>query len=356
MATFNEFTLAKDKQNVSVTGKIGLKDNMDLHVKAVAVELANFNDLTMPIFRFDGKADAQISAQGPLGSPFLSGNITLLKSDVYIPSSGNTQSHEIEVIEKGAKTKISPVKVKHAPGIIDSLGMNIDLSIPGNSWVHWDEGGLNTEIKGDLNFKKTSHDPLIFSGEIDTVRGSFKYLGKTISIDEGSLIFSGGKPGDAQLNVKSSKQFPNIIITISVSGTLNSPILNLSSIPDADQADIISYLMFGKPSNKLNEAEEGSLANLPLNVLGNIASQGLRNILGNQLAPEVIEINPVAGGTIGVGKYITNKLFIKYEWTLNYDETYQSIIDYQLSQHFTLHSQTGNNKTSGLDLFWNYSY
>ncbi|OGS21755.1 MAG: hypothetical protein A2252_00170 [Elusimicrobia bacterium RIFOXYA2_FULL_39_19] len=356
LITFDKFLLIKDKQKLWIKGSVGFKDNMKIIVKAKDLELADLSEFTLPSIRLEGKIDAEISAQGSLAKPFMTGNITILKSNFYFPSSVKSQTHTIEVIEKNVKQKKKSTVLKPKPGIIDSLGMSVAVNIPGNSWVHWDEGALNTEVKGAINIKKNRNAPFGFTGEINTIRGAFKYLGKTLQIDEGNLVFTGGSLGDAQLDVKSSKQFPDIIVSISVSGALKSPRLIFSSIPEADQGDIISYLMFGKPSNKLNETEENSLSSIPLNVLGSMASEGLRDMLGNQLAPEVIEINPVSGGTIGVGKYITNKLFIKYEWKPNYEDSSQAIIDYQLSPSFSLQSQSGNSKTSGMDIFWNYSY
>ncbi|OGS28197.1 MAG: hypothetical protein A2297_05345 [Elusimicrobia bacterium RIFOXYB2_FULL_48_7] len=351
--TIDYFDCKNGDEYLDLTGNITAEN---LKIRNIGLNLACRNFPFASAGFFSARADCQLKLKGSAGDSLLTGNITILKSDIYLSSSRNNQLNEIEVVEKGAKSKTPAPEVKHEPGIISNMSMDIDAAIPGNSWFHWDEAGLDTEIKGNINVKKTWNNPFVISGEIDTSHGSFKYLGKSFTIDEGSLIFTGGNPGDAQLNVKSSKQYPGILVTIAVTGKLSSPQLTLTSIPDTDQADIISYLMFGKPSSKLSQAEEGSLASVPLNVLGTIASQSLKDALGSQLAPEVIEINPVSGGTIGVGKYITNKMFVKQEWAFSSEETYQTIIDYQLDNNFNLHSQSGNSRTAGVDIFWNYSY
>lgn len=454
--TFDKFLLTSGEQKISMAGEIGLKDKMDIVVKAESVELAGFNELTLPEVKLEGRLNAGIKMGGAPDNPsingsmdisgggvslpqigieyrnircgllfrdkeitvsyfdcrsgndslnlsgeiitedlglqsadlsldcsnfpfaypdifsaradcllklkgsgnnnLLTGDIAILKSDINIPSSVKTGPREIEIVENGATRKISGIEIKQKAGVVNSLGMDVNVSIPGNSWVRWNEVGLDADVKGALNVKKNRGKPFAISGEIYTTRGSFKYLGQNLTIDEGSLIFTGGKLDESQLDIRSSKHYADFIVNISVSGTLNSPRINLSSDPEADRSDIISYLMFGKAPDKLNDTEASKVSKISLNVLGTIASRGIRNILGNQLAPEIIEIQPVSGGTIGVGKYITNKLFVKYEWTLNYEENYQTIIDYQLNRYFNLHSQTGNTRTSGIDIFWNYSY
>jgi len=49
-------------------------------------------------------------------------------------------------------------------------------------------------------------------------------------------------------------------------------------------------------------------------------------------------------------------LTAKYEWRSGLDESPQTILDYRLDKHYSLNSQLGDPKTSGIDLFWKVGY
>jgi translocation and assembly module TamB len=176
-----------------------------------------------------------------------------------------------------------------------------------------------------------------------------------LTIEEGSVVFTGASRIDPLLNVKATTRIERVVITVTVGGTLSRPEINLASLPVMDESDIIAYLLFGRPSARLSESEGSVLETTTVNVLGDIAAKGLKSVIGRELSPDIINVG-AGGQEVGVGKYINSRLFVQYEWRLGTQDISETFIDYQLSDRFTLHSQVGYEPTEGVDLLWRINY
>ena len=189
---------------------------------------------------------------------------------------------------------------------------------------------------------------------VEAVRGVIRIGERRLSIVEGSALFTGGAAQDAQINIIAESRISDALITLRLAGTIREPDIILSSDPPMDESDILSYIVFGKRLDRLAVTQEQSLHGTALDILGNIGAKGIERLVGKDIAPEEISVSP-STGAIGIGKYVTDRLYVTYEWNAT-DEQPRAMFDYRVNEYFSLRSQAGNPRDSGIDLLWKFSY
>ena len=135
----------------------------------------------------------------------------------------------------------------------DNLRVDIDLSVPRNSWLRSIDSDI--EMSGDLlvRYDRRAGD-FVLIGELEAVRGSHRVLGRTFELDGGSVLFL-GRPGlNPDLNIEASSRIrrqnePPLNVSALVEGTLVQPAVTLSTgEAGIAEEDLVSYLVFGQPS------------------------------------------------------------------------------------------------------------
>ncbi|KAB2832548.1 MAG: hypothetical protein F9K51_04930, partial [Candidatus Dadabacteria bacterium] len=213
----------------------------------------------------------------------------------------------------------------------------------------------------DIN-KKYGKDVRI-AGTITTVRGTYETLGKLFRIEEGTVNFTGSEKINPLLDITALYRVSGVMIYVNISGTAEKPVLKLTSNPDMTETDIISYIVFGAPSDQIGSGDRASIQGVASGVAGGIAAAQLEKLLGSKLSLDVVS---VGGGTSGpqveVGKYLTQNLYIAYE-----RETTESLInsttitenkvllEYTIFKNVTINGDVGG-ENPGVDVFYNFNY
>ena len=176
---------------------------------------------------------------------------------------------------------------------LDSLRVDIDLSVPRNTWIR--SGDMDVEMGGELivAYDRSVGD-LVLIGELEALRGSYVVLGRTFEVSGGTVSFI-GTPGvnptldiSAASRVRRQNDTPLSVIA-TVQGTLIQPVVTLSSEePGLAQADLVSYLVFGMPSGQLMATGQTSGAVGTARALGQtVLTDMLANQFGTALAQEL---------------------------------------------------------------------
>jgi hypothetical protein len=174
----------------------------------------------------------------------------------------------------------------------DNLRVDVDLAVPRGSWLRSIE--TNAELSGDLlvRYDRFAGD-FVLIGELQAVRGSHLVLGRSFQLVGGTVSFI-GRPGlNPDLDIQASTRIrspdnPPIDVNAQVGGTLVRPVVTLTSDQvGLAEEDLISYMLFGRPSGQLAQgAGQQSLIRSTL-------YQGLSaaaNQLGTALAQEIPEL------------------------------------------------------------------
>lgn len=346
-AVLNQFALKSGNGSAELTGKIMLNGFVprDCELELIC---RGFNIMNTELFT--GNINSDIKIQGL----YAAGEITVTQGAVNIPSRSKIEISEIEYVKSapGGGTVTVPSAAEDST-FYKNLMLDLRLLVPGKTWIYGQ--GITAEINGDLNITKKRGGPASYSGEIDVTRGSYKIKERTLTIDEGKLVPRGADIMTSFISAKASCRIGDADIDVILGGTLDNPVITFQSNPPMERSDILGYLAFGAPSNKLSQSQSVGLRGTSFDALAGLAENDIKGVVGKVVPIDELTLKP-SDGSWGVGKHITDKLFAKYEWRSGQDESPQTVLDYMLDRHFSLNSQLGNQKTAGVDLFWKYGY
>ena len=146
--------------------------------------------------------------------------------------------------------------VRRRNPFLQNLRVLVDLHVGPGNWLRSRE--MNVETSGDLlvTFNRQGNE-LVLQGGIDVVRGTYSVGPRTLRMTEGSFRFVGTPGFNPGISVTAENRMHTregepMVITADLSGTLLSPRLSLSSDAEAiSEADLLSYILFGRPASAL---------------------------------------------------------------------------------------------------------
>ena len=177
--------------------------------------------------------------------------------------------------EEGARS------VRARSPFLQNLRVLVDMQVGRGNWLRSRE--MNVETSGDLSLTfDRQGNQLILQGEIEVVRGTYILGPRTLRMTEGVFQFAGTPGFNPGLSVTAENRLRTrdgepLVITADISGTLLSAQPSLSSDAESaiSQADLVSYLLVGRPNSAL--VGEGGAASVGAG----------RNLLLSQVANEI---------------------------------------------------------------------
>jgi len=146
---------------------------------------------------------------------------------------------------------------------LDSLRLDVALDVPRETWLR--SSDMNVEIGGSLEmvYDRPRRD-FVLIGELLARRGQYNVYGRTFEVQGGSVEFIGIPGINPLLDIQASSQVrrrtgETLQIDATVSGTLEDPSVDLSTEEQGvAPSDLVSYLIFGRPSTELTLTGAGS--------------------------------------------------------------------------------------------------
>ena len=170
------------------------------------------------------------------------------------------------------------------------------------------------------------------------------------------MEFQGLEEPDPELDIRAETKIRDVTIIVRITGSARMIELSLESEPMMDQADIISYLVFGRPTNELRSEQATDAQAAALNFAGRAAARELTSILGDTLAVDESRIDPGEedwrSGSLTLGKYVTRNIFMTYRMGFSTSSFGSVGIEYELNRNFSIEAEIGDEQTSGVDLIW----
>jgi translocation and assembly module TamB len=177
-------------------------------------------------------------------------------------------------------------------------------------------------------------------------------------VQGGWVDFGGRQVPDPQLYGTATLQMGPNLVTVTVTGTASHPRLSLSSEPPMSQADILSTIIFGRPAAALNRKQSNRLSAQALALLGQEGARQIATVLSPALAPDVVTVHDELGGgaSLEAGKYLSPNLYLRYRHGLEQDSGQSVGLEYRFSDHFSLESQYGSTRDSGVDFLFSLDF
>ena len=274
----------------------------------------------------------------------------------------------------GSATSFTP-----SSGEQDLWDWNLEVSTVSNCWVINDD--VNLEFKGDVLVLRENGELRIL-GTLETIRGKYFLYGTKFKIDKGNFVFdniekidpkidflvstnlgggtSTSSEGLSLLSTGSSNQ-----IELAIKGTISAPEVEPASGSSYSKEDLIELLAFQQSFGSVDTQGVGSLFQQRVikSLGGAYSSRFLENIAGRSLGVETFEIVPawsdkfrLLDAEITVGKYISDKIYLRYTRRLSQSSGQETGVEYRLNKNLLLEGRKDKSGLFhlGLNLNWEY--
>jgi translocation and assembly module TamB len=191
--------------------------------------------------------------------------------------------------------------------------------------------------------------PTRATGELKVEEGVYRAYGKDLTIERGRLIFGGGSISNPGLDLRAScTASDNTIAGVQITGTAESPELDLFSTPAMSQSDVLSYIMFGKPMNETGgKSGAAAMAGGQLSVQGtDVLARGVAGKFGIQDASVESKEGSLQNASLFIGTYLSPKLYMSYGIGL-FESSTTIRMRYKMSAHWSVQTESGS-QHSGL--------
>lgn len=276
---------------------VGAESLLDMEITGERVLLANTDEL-----RLVASPRLQLSQRGDL---------TRVRGEVRVPEAlirldrieGTAQpSRDVVVLD--------PVDPRAEAAVAQRVDADVRLALGED--VRLEGFGLDGRIAGELRVRDRPGRATTGSGSLN-VTGRYKAYGQDLDITRGRLAFAESPLENPNLDISAERRFDRVTAGIRVTGSALDPQLGLWSDPLLDQADILSYLVLGRPLRAARGDEGGQLnaAAAALGAGGNFVAERLGARLGFDTAG-IEESTALGGAALTVGKFLSPRLYVSY--------------------------------------------
>jgi translocation and assembly module TamB len=327
--------------DLSVSGRL---ENMmlpsrsvNMRVRGSSAELINWPEYHVwasPDFIVVGTREGWVFS-GSLDVPKAEISVSELSADAVSPSP------DIVVVGREETESAAPTRIDGVARL--TLG----------DGVHVTAFGLDTKLRGNLQVRMFKDRPATAEGRVSLVEGTFSAYGQTLSIEEGTLTFTG--PLDNPIvDVRAVRTIESLEGAIKAGLHLQGRAQNISSTvysdPVMSEADALSYVVVGRPLSQATESEGSELSSAAL-ALGVRQAGRITDQIGQSLGLDQLTVAGNGGDTTALvaGKQLNSRLHARYAYGV-FSRLGTLLIRYRLSQRLTL--EAGAGEAQSIDLLY----
>jgi len=332
--------MTSSKGTISGQGRVDLlgwsPDNYHFSVVGEGFQLVNLSEVAIqvsPDLVIDGNLDT-VRVRGRVNFPQV-----MIKDQTSSQAVQN--SPDLVIVDRQTSIQ-STSSIRH----------DIDVNLILGDQVLLDIAGLQARVAGSLRLYSDAQQDVAAQGRLFVERGRFSSYGVSLDIERGDLYFAGVPLRYPTLDILAIRRAGQVRAGVRVTGTPQEPVVSLYSEPTMPDADILSYVVLGRPLDS-----SGGDTDLLMLATGALLSQGesiiLQERLKGRLGLDVLEFSAGDGDSsdavITTGKYITPDLYVILGYSL-FNNSNEIRIRYRLSSRLELESSLG--QESGVDLFY----
>jgi len=238
--------------------------------------------------------------------------------------------------------------------------VDMNLDVPSGFWILGKDLGI--ELSGDLDVGVRQRQ-LIVNGTLEAQQGWLTLMGRNFDLKQGRAEFDGINTLNPKLQIEMRTRIKSTEITVSITGDVEEPDLQLTSVPEMSEGNILSMLVFGVPADDLGTGETDFLAAQAVALAQTYSGEALTQVLGDQLGVDMVrfkstgdEGDQTSTTALEIGKYVTPNILVQYEIDLQTGRGRDVTMQYRINQRLTLDSIVSRAARSGLRLTWGEDY
>lgn len=203
----------------------------------------------------------RLALTGRLPNPMLSGRLDVPRGTIAIPElqeQSPLELADLDVGQIGADTTLQ-AETGFGPALLQGLRVQaLQVVIGDDVWL--ESPDARVQIDGDVVVNRAGDDLRLF-GELRAVRGTYRLrlagaIVREFDVVSGRVQFFGEPQPNPELNIIAAHEVrggagdETVRILVHITGTLQYPRLELTSDtrPPLPESELLSYLMFGRPS------------------------------------------------------------------------------------------------------------
>lgn len=232
-----------------------------------------------------------------------------LEGSVQVPEA----SIDLERLDRGTSTSedvvvLDPVDPEAGP----SSPLDMNLAITLGDQVRMSGFGLKGTLAGELRVVARPGREMTANGQLE-VGGRYKAYGQDLTITDGRLLWNHGVVSDPRISIRARREIGDVTAGIFVTGRAMQPKVEVWSEPSMSQSEALSYLVLGRSLSMASsdQMDQVSAASAALSAGSGLLASQIGARLGFDDAG-VSQSRALGGAVLGVGKYITPKLYVGY--------------------------------------------
>ncbi|MCG6118220.1 MAG: translocation/assembly module TamB domain-containing protein [Aquimonas sp.] len=239
------------------------------------------------------------------------GDLIRVRGDVQVPEA-LIRLDRIEGTAQPSRDVVVLDPVDPRAEVAAAQQVDADVRVALGEDVRLEGFGLDGRIAGELRVRDRPGRATTGSGSLN-VTGRYKAYGQDLDITRGRLAFAQSPLENPNLDISAERRFDRVTAGIRVTGSALDPQLSLWSSPALDQADILSYLVLGRPlrAARGDEGRQLNAAAAALGAGGNFIAERLGARLGFDTAG-IEESSALGGAALTVGKFLSPRLYVSY--------------------------------------------
>ena len=225
--------------------------------------------------------------------------------------------------------------------------------------VEIDGYGLKGRLTGKLLVQDKPDSLLTAVGELDLVDGTFTIFGRSLDLQRGRVLFSGGPINNPGIDVRAQKAVSaekargdGYVVGVDVSGLVQDLQFHLFSDPFMEDTEILSQLIVGHSLDSSSK-EEGNLLGAAAVALGLQGGNTIINNLTDILSVDDLHLEGSRAKedvSLVVGKRLSKDLYLGYDINM-FNQSGVFRVRYDLKHGFSIETRTSPEST-GADLIY----
>jgi translocation and assembly module TamB len=220
---------------------------------------------------------------------------------------------DLEHLDEGVSRSLDVVVLDPSDpqrGIATPLDLDLTLALGDD--VRLNGFGLDGTLGGALRVRQRPGREMTATGTLD-VAGRYTAYGQKLTITRGELTWGNSEIANPLLDIRAEREVGDVTAGIQVSGRATSPQAQVYSDPAMGDSEALAYLALGRPlgSASASEGRQLDAAAAALSAGGNLLASQLGARIGLDEAG-VLESRALGGSVLGVGKYLSPKLYVGY--------------------------------------------